>query len=185
MLSVSGSTSTSTGRAPTCSITFTDALNVIGVVITSSPAPIPRVTSAVWRAAGQELSARAPGACRYAATSDAKRPVLGPVVIQLERRVSTTSWISSSPNTGREKGRNSRRFAAIVPTVIALLRGRHRPMPSGVREVAAGRERTHVTCADGRPADCLERKHLAVGPGFAPGCPDTRALQICVRAATL
>src|SRR2546422_10885604 len=61
------------------------------------------------------------------------------------------------------------------------------PSPDAVRcgGVVAGRERTHVTCAHGRPADGLERKHLAVDPGFAPGCPDTRALQMCLRAATL
>src|SRR5205807_9166796 len=39
MFRVSGSTSTSTGRAPTCSITFTEAVKVSGVVMTSSPAP--------------------------------------------------------------------------------------------------------------------------------------------------
>src|SRR2546422_8383196 len=58
-LSVSGSTSTSTGRAPTCSITFTEAVNVSGVVITSSPGPTPRVASAVCSPAVQELSASA------------------------------------------------------------------------------------------------------------------------------
>src|SRR5437667_9398083 len=47
MFSVSGSTSTSTGRAPTCSITLTEAQNVSGVVMTSSPGPIPSVANAV------------------------------------------------------------------------------------------------------------------------------------------
>ena len=60
MFNVSGSTSTRTGRAPTCSITLTEAANVVGVVITSSPGPMPSVTSAVWRPAVQELSASAP-----------------------------------------------------------------------------------------------------------------------------
>src|SRR5258708_13433090 len=96
MLSVSGSTSSSTGRAPTCSITFTDAVNVIGVVMTSSPGPIPSVLSAVCRAAVQELSANAPGARRKAANSFSNRFVFGPVEIHCERSVSTTSWISSS-----------------------------------------------------------------------------------------
>src|SRR5205807_527743 len=62
MFRVSGSTSTSTGRAPTCSITFTEAVKVSGVVMTSSPAPTPSVASAVCRPAVHELSASAPGA---------------------------------------------------------------------------------------------------------------------------
>src|SRR6266581_3528630 len=98
-LSVSGSTSTSTGRAPTCSITFTEAVNVSGVVITSSPGPTPRVASAVCSPAVQELSASALGAPRCAANSASKRFVLGPVVIQSERSVSTTSRISSEEHT--------------------------------------------------------------------------------------
>src|SRR5207247_1288525 len=101
-LSVSGSTSASTGRAPTCSITLADAAKVIGVVTTSSPGPICSVTSAVWSAAVQELSASAPGACTCAANSVSKRRGLGPVVIQLGRSVSTTSAISSSPVGGGE-----------------------------------------------------------------------------------
>src|SRR5213080_1203561 len=72
-LSVSGSTSTSTGRAPTCSITLTEAVNVSGVVITSSPGPTPSVASAVCSPAVQELSASALGAPRCAATSPSKR----------------------------------------------------------------------------------------------------------------
>src|SRR5947209_6510473 len=115
MFSVSGSTSTSTGRAPTCSITFTDAVKVSGVVITSSPGPTPSVARAVCSPAVHEFSASAPGASRYAANSVSKRWVFGPVVIQSERSVSTTSWISSSPMTGGAKGRNSvRRSGARV-----------------------------------------------------------------------
>ena len=110
MLSVSGWTSARTGRAPTCSITFTEAAKVMGVVMTSSPGPIPSVTSAVWRPAVQELSASAPGAPRYAANWPSNRWVRGPVVIQPERSASTTSLISSSPMRGGEKGRNSARW---------------------------------------------------------------------------
>src|SRR6266576_1013812 len=111
MFRVSGSTSTSTGRAPTCSITFTEAVKVSGVVMTSSPAPTPSVASAVCRPAVHELSASAPGASRDAANSVSKRLVFGPVVIQSERSVSTTSRISSSPMTGGANGRNSVRRA--------------------------------------------------------------------------
>ena len=44
MLRSSGRTSTKTGGAPQCSITFAVAGQVIGVVITSSPGPTPRAT---------------------------------------------------------------------------------------------------------------------------------------------
>ena len=105
IVSVSRSTSTSTGRAPTCSTTLTVAANVSGVVITSSPGPIPLASSAVWRAAVHELTATAAGAETAAANSASNWAALGPVVIQSERRVSTTSAISSSPMSGGENER--------------------------------------------------------------------------------
>ena len=40
-----GSISTNTGRAPVCTIASAVAMNVIGAVITSSPAPIPNAIS--------------------------------------------------------------------------------------------------------------------------------------------
>src|SRR3984893_15217259 len=114
MLRVSGSTSTSMGRAPTCSITLTPEQNVIGVVRTASPGPIPRLTSARCKAAVQELNARAAGAFTAAANSSSKRFTLGPVVIQSERKVSTTSAISSSLMQGGEQGRNSLRILRVL-----------------------------------------------------------------------
>ncbi len=45
-------------------MTFTVAVKVSTVVMTSSPGPMPRQASAVCRAAVQEFSARAPGAPR-------------------------------------------------------------------------------------------------------------------------
>src|SRR5258708_2172793 len=114
MLRVSGSTSTSMGRAPTCSITLTPEQNVIGVVRTASPGPIPRLTSARCSAAVQELNARAAGASTAAANSSSKRFTLGPVVIQSERSVSTTSAISSSLIQGGEKGRYSFRILGVL-----------------------------------------------------------------------
>ena len=54
-----GSTSASTGVAPACTIAFTDAQNVIGVVITSSPGCRPRPRQARCRPAVHELSANA------------------------------------------------------------------------------------------------------------------------------
>src|SRR5437879_11355873 len=115
IVSVSGSTSTSTGRAPTCSTTLTVAANVSGVVITSSPGPTPLATSAVWSPAVQEFSASAAGAETAVANSASKRATLGPVVIQSERSVSTTSAISSSPITGAANGRYPFRRLELAP----------------------------------------------------------------------
>src|SRR6266705_4776254 len=82
IVSVSGSTSTSTGRAPTCSITLTVAANVSGVVITSSPGPIRPTASAVCIPAVHELRASALGAETAAANSASNEATFGPVVIQ-------------------------------------------------------------------------------------------------------
>ena len=62
MLSVSGSTSTNTGRAPRCTMTLAVDANVIGEVITSSPAPTPTASSARCSAAVHEFTATQCGA---------------------------------------------------------------------------------------------------------------------------
>src|SRR5438105_9531504 len=92
-------------------MTLTEAAKVIGVVITSSPGPTPRVASAVWSAAVHEFSANAAGARTRPPKSDSKRLTFGPVLIQSERSVSTTSSISSTPKHGGENFRNSLRQA--------------------------------------------------------------------------
>src|SRR5207247_1367681 len=106
MFRVSGSTSTSTGRAPTCSITFTEAVKVSGVVMTSSPAPTPSVASAVCRPAVHELRASAPGASRDAANSVSKRLVFGP-----ERRAGIGGG-------ARTRGNQERSFARLPRHVL-------------------------------------------------------------------
>ena len=55
----SGPTSANTGVAPACSMVFTVAQKVSGVVITSSPGPIPSATNERCRAAVQEFTASA------------------------------------------------------------------------------------------------------------------------------
>src|ERR1700687_4988138 len=107
MFNVSGSTSTSTGSAPTCSMTWMLEAKVIGVLTTLSPGPIPSAASATCRADVHELSASAASAPMYSLKSDWKRSTCGPVVIHPDLRVFTTSSISSSPIIGGEKLRNS------------------------------------------------------------------------------
>ncbi len=59
MSSVSGSTSTNTGLAPMCSITWAVAQKVSGVVATRSPARTPKAASETCIAAVPELTASA------------------------------------------------------------------------------------------------------------------------------
>ena len=56
---LSGLISTNTGFAPTLTMTFAVEANVIGVVITSSPVPIPRVSRLRCNPAVQEFTALA------------------------------------------------------------------------------------------------------------------------------
>ena len=101
---VRGSTSTSTGLAPTCSMTWAVEQKVIGVVKTRWPGPTPPATRARCSAAVPELSARAAAPPVTAANSSSNRCARGPVVSQPDRRTSTTSAISSSPMNGSAKG---------------------------------------------------------------------------------
>src|SRR5262245_41285088 len=87
-------------------MTPTVAVKVYGVVMTSSPGPTSNASRARCRPAVAELTARA---CApppmNEANSFSNRRVFGPVVSQPERKVSTTSAISSSPMSGRANGR--------------------------------------------------------------------------------
>ena len=56
MLQVSGSTSTNTGRAPTRQMTSAVATKVKGVVITSSPGPMPKAIRLINRASVPEAT---------------------------------------------------------------------------------------------------------------------------------
>ena len=81
-------TSTKTGVAPVWTITFAVAGQVIGVVITSSPSPIPSATSARCSAAVPEATARTYFASRYSAIRSSSSAARGPVVSQPDRSAS-------------------------------------------------------------------------------------------------
>src|SRR5215211_588019 len=83
---------------------LTVAQNVSGVVITSSPGPMPSAAKARCNPAVAELTASAWGDCTYALNSVSNCAVFGPVVNQPDRNVATTSLISSSPMVARLKG---------------------------------------------------------------------------------
>src|SRR5215204_1382748 len=93
-------TSTKTGVAPAWTTTFAVAGQVIGVVITSSPGPIPSATRVRCIAAVPEETASACFAPTYAAKRRSSSAAFGPVVSQPERIVRATASISSSPTAG-------------------------------------------------------------------------------------
>jgi len=67
-----------------------------------------------WRAAEHELRATACRAPIYSRNISSKRATRGPVPIQPERRVATTSAISASSIVGRPNTRKSWRMAVLL-----------------------------------------------------------------------
>jgi hypothetical protein len=78
IVSVRGSTSTKTGRAPAYSIAETVATNVKGTVMTSSPGPTPRASSARCSALVPELTPTASATPQQAANARSKAATSGP-----------------------------------------------------------------------------------------------------------
>jgi len=134
------STSANLTMAPRCRTTLAVETNVSGVVMTSSPGPIFKMSSASSVAAVQEDKARAylawaylannfsnslvlgpvphqPERKVYLANNFSNSLVLGPVPHQPERKVSRTSLISSRNSIGRPKIKKSLRMG--VPFSIA------------------------------------------------------------------
>src|ERR671925_669041 len=105
-------TSAKIGAAPAWTITFAVAGQVIGLVITSSPGPIPSASSERWSAAVPEERATTCRAPRYSANRASSSAVRGPVVSQPERSVSATASTSSSPIAGGWKPRKVARRSA-------------------------------------------------------------------------
>src|SRR5262245_5064618 len=82
--------------------------------MTSSPGPTPSASRATCSPAVADDTGTANLPPTYSAKALLNFSTFGPVVIQPERRVSTTSAISSSPSAGRAKGRNVLRISAQV-----------------------------------------------------------------------
>src|SRR5579871_939788 len=78
MLHVRESMSTKTGRAPVYSIAATEAANVNGTVITSSPGCTPAASNARWRALVPEFTPMAHRVPQYRAKSFSKASTSGP-----------------------------------------------------------------------------------------------------------
>ena len=104
-LRVPGSTSTNTGVAPTLTIMFGAAKNVIAGVITSSPGPMPHTRSASSSAAVADDTQRTWRPPTYSDSAASKALSFGPLVIQPERSTSATLAIVASSRVGRANGR--------------------------------------------------------------------------------
>src|SRR5689334_9228732 len=107
MLRVRGSTSANTGRAPTSSTTFAVATHESGVVITSSPLPMPARRSAISSVTVPELKARTGRPPQSFDSAASNAFTCGPEVIQPERITSATPAMVASSMLGRVKGRKS------------------------------------------------------------------------------
>src|ERR1700743_348422 len=79
-LYVTGSISTNTGFAPTRAIDPAVAKNVNGVVITSSPAPIPSANNATKRASVPDETPTPKAQLEYLATACSHSTPLGPSI---------------------------------------------------------------------------------------------------------
>ena len=154
------------------------AVNVCVVVITSSPGPMPRASNARCNPAVAELTATqcSEASPRKAANSLSNRLAFGPVVIQPERSVSTTSAISSSPMSGIAKGRKG-----------SLMRWASRSTPARACAARAahstqGRARMHSTYRSCHRRRERDTPVVAARPAeTARGCgpPARRARRSC------
>src|SRR5450830_2086909 len=108
MLWVIGSISANTGVAPTSMMTLAVATHEIGVVMTSSPGPMPAMRSAISIVQVPELKVRTGRPPKYSDIWASNAATLGPLVIQPERRTSPTAVMVASSIVGLEKGRKGR-----------------------------------------------------------------------------
>ena len=104
MLKLPSSMSAKTGRAPVNRMLFTEAMNVNGLVITSSPGPIPLARRARCSAVVPEDVARACLAPVRPAKASSKAATRGPCASMPESSTSSTACFSRSPIQGREIG---------------------------------------------------------------------------------
>src|SRR5690348_13330030 len=116
---VAGSTSVNTGVSPAWMIAFTDAQNVMGVVMTSAPGSSPAATMLTCSAAVQELTAATCDCCKpwYAAKSRSNCATRGPVPSHADSMQATTSSISACSISGEPKIRKGR-SSGLVPRVL-------------------------------------------------------------------
>ena len=144
-------TSTKTGVAPVWTTTFAVAGQVIGVVITSSPGPIPSATRVRCIAAVPEETASACLAPVYSANRRSSSAAFSPVVSQPERIVRATASISSSPTAG---GWNESMVVVYARVPARAVRKRTRAAAALARSRASSLEPPTACTAPRRSAPC-------------------------------
>src|SRR6185437_9523444 len=98
--------SANTGVAPTSRMTLAVATHEFGVVMTSSPGPMPAMRKAISMVQVPELKVRTGRPEKYSDKLDSKARTFGPLLVsQPERRTSVTSAMVASSRVGRVKGR--------------------------------------------------------------------------------
>src|SRR5581483_1843232 len=129
MFIVTGSTSTSTGFAPTSATTFAVAGKVYAGTSTSSPSPMPSASTATWSAAVPDETAAACVVPAAAASSSSSSRTFGPIVSWPVSRTAAISASSSSPTSGQAKRtwRINRHVLLLVGVASERLRGRQLP----------------------------------------------------------
>src|SRR5450759_4179236 len=105
MLRVTGSMSANTGVAPTSSITFAVATQEIGVVMTSSPAPMPAMRRAISMVQVPELKVRTGRPPKYSDNLASNASTFGPLVIQDKVNVPANAAMVAAAMIGLEKGK--------------------------------------------------------------------------------
>src|SRR5438270_2785764 len=96
--------SANTGLAPVKRMLLTDAMNVNGLVMTSSPGPTPCASRARWRAVVPDDVAMAWRVPVMRANASSNAAVRGPCASMPESRTSSTAAFSSGPIQGRDSG---------------------------------------------------------------------------------
>src|SRR5271167_4831489 len=107
--------SANTGVAPTSMMTLAVATHEFGVVITSSPGPMPATRKAISMVQVPELNVRTGRPEKNSDNVDSRARTFGPLLVnQPERRTSATSAIVASSMEGRVKGRKGNADASDI-----------------------------------------------------------------------
>src|ERR1700722_16499011 len=123
MLWLRGSMSANTGVAPTSMMTFAVATQEFGVVITSSPGPMPAMRKAISMVQVPELKVRTGRPEKYSDRRDSKAFTFGPLLVsQPERRTSVTPAMVASSMEGRVKGRKGNAEGSIIGELYRICR---------------------------------------------------------------
>src|ERR1700722_16545954 len=107
--------SANTGVAPTSMITFAVATHELGVVMTSSPGPMPAMRKAISIVQVPELKVRTGRPEKNSDSRDSNAFTFGPLLVnQPERRTSVTPAMVASSMEGRVKGRKGNAAASVM-----------------------------------------------------------------------